>query len=72
MLRRNGETEEQVEECKQKAKEFKHKSADFADIVQKRAEEGRKQGESITDFKERKLQALNIVANAVNELEDGS
>lgn len=69
-LARLGANPEQKEQIKRKTAAFKKKSAEFADIVQNRAKEGRKQGESITAFKERKLKALNIVANAINELSE--
>ena len=66
----SGATPEQIEHIKQQSAEFMQKSREFAQIIDADAKAGRHEGESLEDFKKRKLSCLDIRANAINNLSD--
>lgn len=69
-LNEQGATPKQKAEIIRQSEEFKQRSAEYCHNIEQKASEGRIEGESLEDFKKRKLKSLDILANAVNELYD--
>ena len=66
----NGASPEQIAETRRQSAEFMQKSRDLAEKLDMFAKSGRLEGESLEDFKKRKLMVLDIEANAINRLSE--
>ena len=65
-----GCNKEQKAEIIRQSAEFMAKSHELGEKLEIYAKAGRKEGESLEDFKNRKLKALDIQADAINRLSE--